>query len=41
MAGNLSVETCGSVFRSREASAHYGIGSDGRIGQYVDERYAA
>lgn len=41
MAGNLSVETCGSVFRSREASAHYGIGSDGRIGQYVDEAYAA
>ena len=41
MAGNLSVETCGSVFRSRPASAHYGIGSDGRIGQYVDERYAA
>lgn len=41
MAGNLSVETCGSVFRSREASAHYGIGSDGRVGQYVDEKYAA
>ena len=41
MAGNLSVETCGSVFRSRPASAHYGIGSDGRIGQYVDEKYAA
>lgn len=41
MAGNLSIETCGSVFRSRPASAHYGIGSDGRIGQYVDEAYAA
>lgn len=41
MAGNLSVETCGSVFRSRPASAHYGIGSDGRVGQYVDEKYAA
>ena len=41
MAGNLSVETCGSVFRSRPASAHYGIGSDGRVGQYVDEKNAA
>ena len=39
MAGNLSVETCGSVFASssRQASAQYGIGSDGRVGQYVDE----
>ena len=37
MAGNLSVETCGNVFQSRKASANYGIGSDGRVGQYVDE----
>lgn len=39
MAGNLSVETCGSVFASssRQASSNYGIGSDGRVGQYVDE----
>lgn len=39
MAGNLSVETCGSVFAnsSREASANYGIGSDGRVGLYVNE----
>lgn len=38
MAGNLSVETCGSVFcGSRQASANYGIGSDGRIGLYVNE----
>ena len=37
MAGNLSVETCGNVFQSRQASANYGIGSDGRVGQYVDE----
>ena len=39
MAGNLSVETCGSVFAnsSREASANYGIDSDGRVGLYVDE----
>ena len=39
MAGNLSVETCGQLFQrqSREASANYGIGSDGRIGLYVHE----
>lgn len=39
MAGNLSIETCGSVFASpaRGASANYGIGSDGRIACYVDE----
>ena len=39
MAGNLSVETCGNVFApaSRGASSNYGIGSDGRIGMYVEE----
>ena len=39
MAGNLSVETCGEVFApvSRQASSNYGIGSDGRIGMYVEE----
>lgn len=39
MAGNLSVETCGAVFApaSREASSNYGIGSDGRVGMYVEE----
>ncbi len=37
MAGNLTVEQCGNVFRQREASANYGIGSDGRVGLYVDE----
>ncbi len=39
MAGDLSVETCGNLFAdpSREASANYGIGSDGRVGLYVDE----
>lgn len=39
MAGNLSIETCGNVFQNpdREASSNYGIGSDGRIGCYVDE----
>ena len=40
MAGNLSVETCGNVFapRSRQASSNYGIGSDGRVGMYVEEK---
>ena len=40
MAGNLSVETCGNVFAptSRKASSNYGIGSDGRIGMYVEEK---
>jgi len=39
MAGNLSVETCGNVFapKSRKASSNYGVGSDGRVGLYVDE----
>lgn len=39
MAGNLSVEACGSVFASssRQASSNYGIGSDGRVGMYVEE----
>lgn len=39
MAGNLSIEHCGEVFavRSRQASANYGIGTDGRIALYVDE----
>lgn len=40
MAGNLSVETCGNVFAptTRKASSNYGIGSDGRIALYVDEK---
>lgn len=41
MAGNLSVETCGNVFKNREASANYGIGSDGRVGCYVLEENRA
>lgn len=41
MAGNLSVETCGRVFHDREASAHYGIDNNGRIGQYVSEKNTA
>ena len=39
MAGHLSVERCGELFQNKErqASSNYGIGSDGRIGLYVDE----
>ena len=39
MAGNLSVESCGKLFEttSRQASSNYGIGTDGRVGLYVDE----
>lgn len=40
MAGNLTVETCGNVFAptTRQASANYGIGTDGRVGMYVEEK---
>ena len=43
MAGNLSVETCGRVFngKNRHASSNYGIGSDGRVGMYVEEKNRA
>lgn len=39
MAGNLTVERCGELFAAagRQASSNYGIGSDGRIGLYVNE----
>ena len=38
-AGNLSIETIGNMFASTavQASANYGIDSNGRIGLYVDE----
>lgn len=40
MAGNLTIETCGNVFASssRQASSNYGIGTDGRVGMYVEEK---
>lgn len=43
MAGILTVEQCGKVFQreGRNGSSHYGIGSDGRIGLYVDEENTA
>lgn len=39
MAGRLTAEQCGKIFQAvgRYGSSHYGIGYDGRIGQYVDE----
>ena len=37
MAGNLSLQTLGNVFASREASATYGIDVYGNIGRYLDE----
>lgn len=45
MAGNLTVEVCGQVFQNtqkepvdKRASSNYGIGSDGRIAMYVEEK---
>ena len=37
--GQCSVETLGNIFKptARQASSNYGIGSDGRVGMYVDE----
>lgn len=37
--GQASVETIGAIFAptSRQASSNYGIGSDGRVGMYVEE----
>ena len=38
--GQCTVETIGSVFapESRQASSNYGVGLDGRIGMYVEEK---
>lgn len=38
--GQCSVETLGNVFSpvSRQASSNYGVGFDGRIGMYVEEK---
>ncbi len=39
MAGDLSVEKCGNIFKpaARKGSSNYGIGTDGRVGLYVQE----
>ena len=38
--GQCSVETLGNIFLpvSKQASCNYGIGEDGRIGMYVEEK---
>ncbi len=38
--GQCSVEALGNIFApaSRQASSNYGIGSDGRVGMYVEEK---
>lgn len=43
MAGNLSIERCAELFQpvSRQASANYVIGSDGRVGLVVEEKNRA
>jgi hypothetical protein len=42
-AGIMSIESLGNLMKSgsRQVSSHYGIGNDGRIGQYVDEKNTA
>lgn len=41
VAANATIESLGATFAnpSRQASSQYGIGTDGRIGQYVPEAY--
>lgn len=43
MAGVLTAKRCGELFQNpnRYGSAHYGIGNDGTIAQYVDEANTA
>ena len=38
MASSASIERCGEIFQSRQASTNYGIGTDGRVGMYVEEK---
>lgn len=37
-AAQAAVETLGKLFQTKEASANYGIGFDGRVGMYVEEK---
>ncbi len=37
-AAQAAVETLGSLFQIKQASTNYGIGPDGRVGMYVEER---
>lgn len=38
--GQCTVETLGNIFAptSRQASSNYGVGTDGKIGMYVEEK---
>ena len=42
-AGVVSIEQLGNLMKNgaRQVSSHYGIGNDGRIGQFVDEKNTA
>ena len=37
-AAQAEVETLGRLFQAKQASANYGIGPDGRVGMYVEEK---
>ena len=43
MAGIMTAKQCGKVFqkKGRAGSTHYGVGIDGKIGLYVDEKNTA
>lgn len=36
--GQCSVESLGRIFQTKQASSNYGIGFDGKIGMYVEEK---
>lgn len=36
--GQVSVQTLGSIFQTKQASSNYGIGYDGKVGMYVEEK---
>lgn len=40
MAGNLTIEECGKMFArpDRQANSNYSVGTDGRVGMYVEEK---
>lgn len=41
MAANITVQQCGEIFQTREASSNYGIDGRGQVGLYVDEKNAS
>ncbi len=38
VAAQAAIETLGRLFQTKEASSNYGIGPDGRVGMYVEEK---